>query len=252
MVTRARDQAPRLVAALEDLDAEVIAVPTIEITEPASWEPLDRAIRLFNEGHYRWVAFTSTNAVDRFFGRLREGGLDARAFGRTKVAAVGRSTAEELDKRGIRADLVPERFTGAALAESFIHGTGRVLIPAVVGGSLEMAAALESKGWFPEVVDAYRNVIPQPSKALAAELRSGFDAVTFTSASTVRNFVTLIGSPRRLRLDTAERIVACIGPKTAAAAGEAGMAVDIVPDEHTISGLVAALDRLWDERRMGR
>jgi uroporphyrinogen III methyltransferase / synthase len=257
VVTRSRSQAHRLSSALAAKGAEVVHLPTIAILDPASWADLDQSIRLLMEGYYKWVVFTSANAVEKFFSRLLATRHDARAFGRTKVAAVGKSTAEELLARGVRADLVPSKFTADDLVDAIGHGTGGVLIPRAANAPNALVQRLRTVGWTPEEVVAYRNVAPRKTPELAAGIAAGaFDVVTFTSASTARNFVKLIGDPSRLGLsprDPRDRLVACIGPVTAAAAEKRGLRVDVVAEEHTTDGLVAALvESAAEIRRHGR
>ena len=245
VVTRSRSQAHHLSSALAAQGANVIHLPTIAILDPASWAELDQSIRLLMEGYYKWVIFTSANSVDKLFERLLATRHDARAFGRTKVAAVGKSTAEELSARGIRADLVPAKFTAEDLVDEIGHGTGGVLIPRAANAPNAMVQRLRAVGWTPEEVVAYRNVAPKKMPPAAADVTEGaFDVVTFTSASTARNFVKLIGTPAKLGLspkDEPQRLVACIGPVTAAEATKRGLRVDVVATQHTTDGLVSAL-----------
>lgn len=245
VVTRSASQAPRLSTRLAEEGAEVLHVPTISIQDPPSWTELDHATQLLIEGYYKWVLFTSANTVERFFKRLVATRHDARAFGRTKVAAVGTATAEALRERGIHPDLVPRKFTADDLVAAIGHGTGGVLVPRAATAPDSVVPALRTVGWTPEEVVAYRNVVPRDTSPALEAVRAGeFDAVTFTSASTARNFVKLAGPPADLGLapkDPPQRIVACIGPVTAAEAEKRGLRVDVVAAEHTVDGLVAAL-----------
>jgi uroporphyrinogen III methyltransferase/synthase len=236
VVTRGRGQAGSLTTALQRLGAGVIEMPVIEIADPTSWDELDQAIRLLAEGFFKWAIFTSANAVHKVFERLHRADLDSRAFGRSKVAAVGNATAGLLTRRGIRPDLVPPQFTGAAVAEALGRGSGRVFLPRAEGAPRELVEALTANGWSVREVAAYRNVPAGDDSAYpAAVVREGrFDVVTFTSASTVRNFVAIAGTEVRGH-------VACIGPVTADAARDAGLRVDVVAEEHTVPGLVRAL-----------
>ena len=245
VVTRARRQAGALSEQLEELGAEVIEMPVIEIADPKSWAELDQSIRLLAEGFFRWVVFTSGNSVEKVFERIAHASLDARAFGRAKVAAVGSTTAGLLAQRGIRADLVPSQFTASAVAEALGRGSGRILLPRVQGAPQDVVDALSSNGWSVREVPAYRNLpAGADSPGASAIATKRFDVVTFTSASTVRNFLTVAGDPERLGLGAGgggNRAVACIGPVTAAAATEAGLRVDVVAEEHSVPGLVRAL-----------
>jgi uroporphyrinogen III methyltransferase/synthase len=236
VVTRGRGQAGTLTSALEAHGAAVVEMPVIAIADPESWDDLDQSLRLLVEGFFKWVVFTSANAVDKVFERIDDAGLDSRALGRAKVAAVGGTTAGLLAGRGVRADLVPPEFTGAAVAEALGRGSGRVLLPRVEGAPRDLVDALGAAGWNVREVAAYRNLPASPDSLGAAVVASGrFDVVTFTSASTVRNFLAIAGSLP----ETGH--VACIGPVTAEAARSAGLRVDVVADEHTVPGLVQAI-----------
>lgn len=240
VVTRSREQAGDLISKLASLGADVLAIPTIEIRDPLSWQDVDVALKELENGDYAWVVFTSVNAVRKILERAG----DASAFTTTKVAAVGRSTAMSLSDRGIDADVVPDSFEGQALARSLGPRAGRVLLPRVAEGPRDLIESLTSLGWEVVQVDAYRNVPVRPDSQNLRPLRSGdFDVVTFTSPSTVRNFVRAV-SPKAIGIDQdsdGTRSVACIGPSTAAAARESGVRVDIVAAEHTVEGLVDAV-----------
>ncbi|MGI8708814.1 MAG: uroporphyrinogen-III synthase [Actinomycetota bacterium] len=251
IVTRPRHQADALGRAFEERGAKVVYFPTIEIQDPPSWEHLDLSIRKLAEGLYSWVIFTSSNGVERFFQRLGRAELDARAFGRTKVAAVGSTTEKVLDEHGIRADFVPESFTGEALAETMGRGLGRVLIPRAELAPREMLEILESAGFIPEEVVAYRTVVASRRATEARDIAAGgFDVVTFLSGSTATGFVGVFGPPTVLDLgpsdgsdssDGSGRTVAAIGPKTAEVAADLGFRVDVVAPDHTAEGLIEAL-----------
>ncbi|HEX2235868.1 MAG TPA: uroporphyrinogen-III synthase, partial [Actinomycetota bacterium] len=150
-----------------------------------------------------------------------------------------------LRARGIAPDLVPRRHTGEDLAGVLGRGTGRVLLPRVEGAPRALVDDLVDAGWEVDEVAAYRNVPADPGPALE-EVRAGrFDAVVLTSGSTARGFVDAAGPPEGLGLAPGqhpERVVACIGPRTAAAAAEAGLRVDAVAREHTTAGTVKALE----------
>ncbi|HVM35301.1 MAG TPA: uroporphyrinogen-III C-methyltransferase [Actinomycetota bacterium] len=229
VVTRPSGRAGALTGRLTALGANVVALPAIAIEDPESWDALDSGLGKLGEGGYDWVAFASAAGVERFFRRLLEQGRDARAFGSTKVAAVGDATAAALAARGIRADLVPERFTGAALAAALGDGPGEVLLPRVSDGPRDLVDEVERRGWRVDEVAAYRNV---PGEV---DHPGDFDAASFTSASTVRAFAAAIPT-----LPEGAKVV-CIGPATAAAAEEAGYRVDAVADPHTLDGLAAAV-----------
>jgi uroporphyrinogen III methyltransferase / synthase len=234
-VTRTRAQAGKLSAMVRELGGEPLELPAIRITDPSSFDALDRAIERL--ASYAWVVFGSTNAVDAVWSRL--GDRDARSFGSSRVAAVGPATAEALRARGINADLVPPTFTSEALAAALGSGSGDILVSQAEGAPEELVAALEGAGWRCNVAAAYRTVTDDTSVATGRDaLDRGVDAVVFTSASTVRSFVQLWGAPR------GGVAVVTIGPRTSEAAAELGIAVGAEADPHTLEGLVNALVEL--------
>lgn len=248
VVTRPRHQADALGRAFEERGAKVVYFPTIEIQDPPSWERLDLAIRKLADGLYSWVVFTSSNGVERFFQRLDVAELDARALGRTRVAAVGSTTERVLREHGIRADFVPQSFTGEALAETMGRGLGRVLIPRAEVAPHDMVEILESAGFIPDEVVAYRTVVASRRSPEAKDIASGdFDVVTFLSGSAATGFVGVFGPPAVLDLapssgdDGTGRTVAAIGPKTAEVATDLGFRVDVVAPDHTAEGLIEAV-----------
>jgi uroporphyrinogen III methyltransferase/synthase len=233
IVTRAREQASGLVERLHELGAATVELPVIEIGEPddggvALREAAGRV------GEYDWVVFTSANAVVRFFAALGAVGSDTRALGGRRVAAIGPGTADALATAGVRADLVPERFVAEALLDAFPPGPGRVLLPRAAVARDALPAGLAGRGFTVDVVEAYRTIVGRPSsEALAAAATAS--AVTFTSSSTVTNYLAVAGDL------PVPPVVACIGPITADTARAAGLTVDVVAAEHTIDGLVTAL-----------
>ena len=233
IVTRARPQASGLVERLHELGAATVELPVIEIGEPADGGTALRAAA-GRVADYDWVAFTSANAVGRFFAALGEVGADTRALGGRRVAAIGPGTAEALAAAGVRADLVPDRFVAESLLEAFPDGPGRVLLPRAAIARDALPAGLTERGWTVDVVEAYRTAVGRPApEALAAA--GSAHAVTFTSSSTVTNYLAVAGDV------PVPPVVACIGPITADTARAAGLSVDVVAAEHTIEGLVSAL-----------
>lgn len=233
VVTRAREQASELVERLRDLGADTVELPVIEIGEPPDGGAALAAAAL-RVGEFDWVAFTSANAVERFFACLNGLGADARALGGVRVAAIGPGTAGTLEHWGVRADLVPGHYVAEAVVDAFPPGPGRVLLPRAAVARDALPAGLAAKGWAVEVVEAYRTLIGRPSpEALTAA--AGADAVTFTSSSTVTNWLEVAGG------QPVPAVVACIGPITAETARAAGLPVHVVAAEHTIDGLVGAL-----------
>lgn len=241
LVTRARDQASQLSELLRALGAQALEAPAIQIQKLGDYTPLDTALLRLHD--YRWTVFTSANGVAAVFHRLKALGMDARAFGQTRVAAVGPTTAAALEERGITPDFVPGQYltkaVAAGLAQRDIAGA-RVLLPRTDIVGEDLAGALGAAGALVDQVVAYRTVQAATLDPEVEEiLQEGkMDMVTFTSSSTVKHFVRLLDGNVAL---LSQSRIACIGPVTAKTAAEAGLRVDIVAQEHTIPGLVAAI-----------
>jgi uroporphyrinogen III methyltransferase/synthase len=232
VVTRAREQASGLRTRLEALGADVLELPAIEI------EPV--AFGLPALATYAWLVFTSANGVDAFFDRgLAPAGLDTRALGHLRVAAIGPGTAAALVGRGIRPDVVPERFVAESLLDAFPPGTAgeRLLLARAEQARDVLPEGLTERGYTVDVLTVYRTVRAEPDPDELARVRDGrVDAITFTSSSTVTNFCDLAGP-----LPDPQPLVVSIGPVTSATARERGLRVDAEADPHTVDGLVAAL-----------
>jgi uroporphyrinogen-III synthase len=233
LVTRPRPEADELATLLRRRGARAIVAPGIELT-PVRSAALTRALAELADGAFAWITLTSPRTVQVLSERLKPGEVHA------KVAAVGEGTAEAFRRWSRReAELIPRTFTTEGLARAFPRGVGRVLTPRADVAPEGLQDALERKGWNPTRVDAYRTRSAQrlPVEARTALQRGDVDAVTFTSASTVRGFVgaldTVTGNPK----------VVCIGPVTAREAREHGLRVHAVASPHTIEGLVAAVER---------
>jgi uroporphyrinogen III methyltransferase/synthase len=219
-------------------------VPTIAVEPPRTPAQMERAIKGLVTGRYEWVVFTSTNAVKAVREKFTEFGLDARAFAGVKIACVGDATADAVRAFGIEPEMVPsgEQSSEGLLADfppydSVLDPIDRVLLPRADIATETLAAGLAERGWEVDDVTAYRTVRAAPP---AAEIRDaiksgGFDAVLFTSSSTVRNLVGIAGKPH------ARTVVACIGPKTAETARELGLRVDVQPETANVPSLVSAL-----------
>jgi len=261
VVTRTREQASELVNLLENYGAECLEYPTISLEPVASYDVLDRALAEIDT--YHWLLFASINAVEYFFKRLFELGKDVRDLKGPKIAAVGRVTAEALASRGIRADLLPEEFTGDGLAETLIK-TGvqglRILIPRALKAREILPESLESGGADVTVAPVYQNVLPASSSGekLKGDLcqvlqEKSVDMVTFTSSSTVKNFVTLldIRSPDEMQEIMSGVAVATIGPITAKTAEQFGLHVDVQPAEYTIPDLVDSIVEYFTSQPAG-
>ena len=243
LVTRPRAQAGRLATLLEANGAEVVALPAIAIEPPDDWGPLDEAIR--GLASYRWVVFTSVNGVAAFRTRLAQAGLDARCLAGRQVAAIGPETAEELRRAGIEPDLVPGEYRAEGLLEALgarLHRGDRVLLVRAADAREILPQGLEARGNPVTVVPAYRTVFVRDSADRVRTLleSGGLDAVTFTSSSTVRGFLALLGPvPARQLLQGV--VVAAIGPVTAATATEHGLSVTVIPRKYTIPALADAI-----------
>ena len=243
LVTRTREQAGEFTALLEERGAEPVSFPTIKITNPPAWGPVDRAIKRL--GSYDWVIFTSVNGVDRFFERLYRLGLDLRELKGVKVCAIGPRTAEAVKGLRIKVDLLPKKF----VAESILDALGRrgirgkrFLLPRALVAREVLPTEIRRLGGRIDVVPVYRTVRPRKSAEEMREvLRSGgVDVVTFTSSSTVTNFAGSFRKGELPGLLDGVR-VACIGPITAATARGYGLTVDIMPKKYTIPGLTEAM-----------
>lgn len=248
MVTRTREQASELVSMLEEQGADVLERSTIAIQDPDSWEPLDLALNKLHK--YDWVLFTSLNAVQNFFLRLHGQGLDARAFGRARIGVVGTATAEALRGYGLRADMVPAKFTSEGLAESLLGAgvSGKyILIPRAAKAREVLNDTLQQAGAMVEAVPVYQNVRPTGyDDQLRQELtEKRVDVVTFTSSSTVTNFLHMLNEkdPQKLKELLQHTTIAAIGPITAQTVRQSGLDVDIQPETHTIPELVEAIVR---------
>ncbi|HZA10831.1 uroporphyrinogen-III synthase [Mycobacterium sp.] len=244
LVPRTKDQAGEMSERLIAHGALPIQVPTIAVEPPRSPAQMERAVKGLVDGRYQWVVFTSTNAVRAVWEKFGEFGLDARAFSGVKIACVGQATADRVRAFGITPELVPtgEQSSLGLLDEFPPHDdifdpVNRVLLPRADIATETLAEGLRERGWEIEDVTAYRTVRAAPPPAETREMikSGGFDAVCFTSSSTVRNLVGIAGKPH------ARTIVACIGPKTAETAAEFGLRVDVQPETAAIGPLVEAL-----------
>jgi uroporphyrinogen III methyltransferase / synthase len=219
-------------------------VPTIAVEPPRTPQQMERAVRGLVTGRYQWVAFTSVNAVRAVREKFEEYGLDARAFAGVKVAAVGDQTAAALRAFGINPDLMPDDEQSAeGLANSWpayddlLDPINRVLLPRADIATEGLVTRLTELGWEAEDVTAYRTVraAPPPAPTREAIKGGGFDAVLFTSSSTVRNLIGIAGKPHSVT------VIAVIGPETAKTAAEFGLRVDVIAPTPSASALVDAL-----------
>jgi uroporphyrinogen III methyltransferase/synthase len=251
LVPRARGQAEGFSRLLRERGAETLEVPAIEIRPVSSSAQLDLALEQLTAGRYDWLVVTSVNGV----AALREraamppgpAGRGARP-GRARVAAVGPATEAALREWGVVPDLVPEVATTAELGRCFPPGSGEVLLARADRANPGLGAALRAKGWRTREVVAYHTVpVGELDPAARRRLDGGtVDWVAFTASSTVEGFVNGYGGPPPDGVR-----VAAIGPVTADAAREAGMRVAATASEHTIPGLVGAIERAAAAGRPG-
>ncbi|WP_344487535.1 bifunctional uroporphyrinogen-III C-methyltransferase/uroporphyrinogen-III synthase [Nonomuraea monospora] len=252
LVPRTKEQSRAMSEQLVAYGAVPEEVPTISVEPPRTPQQMDRAIKGLVTGRYEWVAFTSANAVKAVREKFEEYGLDARAFAGLKVAAVGDATARALVEFGVKPDLLPsgEQSSEGLVAEwppydSMLDPINRVLLPRADISTDTLVAGLTELGWECDDVTAYRTVraAPPPAPIREAIKGGGFDAVLFTSSSTVRNLVGIAGKPHNVT------VIAVIGPQTAKTAEEFGLRVDVMADKPSASALAAAVAEFGAKQR---
>jgi uroporphyrinogen-III synthase len=243
LVGRARHQAGALSAELCKLGATVLEIPFIEIRKPRSFRPLDAALRNLNQTD--WLILTSVNGVEAFWDRMARLHVDKNALKHLRVAAIGPATKKAIELGGKQVNVVPKEYVAEAVVRSLrrrIKGKHVLLVRAKVARDV-IPLELRKAGATVDVVEAYETVVPQSSRirvrAALEDPRRRPQVVTFTSSSTVRNFVTLLGGSRRAALKSI--LTASIGPVTSATLRELGLAVDIEAREYTIPGLIEAI-----------
>jgi uroporphyrinogen III methyltransferase/synthase len=241
MVTRPKEQSRELSDRLRALGSSVIELPTIEILPPTNLASLDNAAQ--NLRSYDWVIFTSVHGVQSFLSRMKALNIPDTNLRLTRVAAIGPVTAAALKTASIEPEYVPTEY----LSERIVEGMGtvrgkRILLPRADIASKVLPTLLRENGAIVDEIIAYRTVTPQDltfEKAKAL-FNSGVDIVTFTSPSTVRNLVQVVG--KNELVDLLRKVkVACIGPVTLEAVRELGVEVNVVSKEHTVNGLVEAI-----------
>lgn len=247
LTTRPAAQAKNLVRLLEDQGAEVIEFPTIRISSLNDYQKLDLAIERLLD--YDWIIFSSPNGVDHFWRRLKMKGRDARSLSRLKIGAIGPKTASKLENIGIMADFLPDEYS----SQGIIRGIGsfrikgrKILLPRADIAPSSLPEGLKKLGARVEEVVAYRTQLSSEEDLVMVRnrLKNGeISIIVFTSSSTVRNFVKLMGG-----IDLGNAEVACIGPITASEAEKAGMNPGIVPLDHTIEGLAEEIINVLSKR----
>jgi uroporphyrinogen III methyltransferase/synthase len=241
VMTRPERQADDLARLLRAQGAKPIAFPTISINPPADWNELDAALDQLESFH--WLIFTSANGVHFFFERLYQKGRDVRDLKGIHICCIGPATARQLDDRGIRVDLVPDEYIAEGILKSFatmdLQGR-KILIPRAARARDILPETLKKQGAEVTVATTYRTVNSGRKKEeLTAWIDAGdVDVITFTSSSTVTNFVEIMGQDYKL---PSHIKIACIGPVSASTAQKAGFTIDMMQEEYTMEGLVRSL-----------
>jgi uroporphyrinogen-III synthase len=250
LVSRARKQAGTLSSALRELGCEVLEIPFIEIRRPTSYRPLDESLQ--NLANYDWLILTSVNGVEAFFERMDKCKVSAAALAGTNIAAIGPATRKAIEARGVEVRVTPKEYVAESVVRALarrVKGKRVLLVRAKVARDV-IPRELRNAGARVDVIEAYETVAPESSrKRLLSALAGGArkpHAITFTSSSTVKNFVLLLGL-RRARAALKKTALrngihsASIGPVTSATLREFGLPVDMEAREYTIPGLVAAI-----------
>ena len=242
VVTRAKGQAETLSAKLHELGADVVELPTIEIRPASDYAPLDRA--LDSLACYDWLIFTSVNGVRFFLERLDRSGCDLRNM-RARLCAIGPATRAALERVHLKVDLMGREYVAeglvAALAPYDLAGK-RVLLPRAAEARDLVPSELARRGAVVDVVEAYRTVVPETAATEAREIFGGArrpDCITFTSSSTVKNFVAVAGARSLVGVHAVS-----IGPITSGTARAAGIRVVAEAQPFTVDGLVNAIVQL--------
>ncbi len=247
LVGRARHQASALSSGLRKLGAQVIEIPFIEIRKPRSYKPLDAALKNLRE--YDWLILTSVNGVEALWERLKKLGLSNRQLRHLKIAAIGPATKKAIEERGLRVQVMPKEYVAESVVASLrrqVKGKRILLARARVARDV-IPRELRKLGATVDVVEAYETVVPKTSRkrlqALLKDPQRRPDVITFTSSSTVRNFVALLGRKDRGRVARDHKTIcfASIGPVTSATLRELGLRVDTEAKAYTIPGLTQAI-----------
>ena len=243
LVGRAAHQASALAKGLEAEGAQVLAIPFIEIRPPKSYKPLDAALK--NLQHYDWLILTSVNGVETLHSRLKKLRVNKSNFSHIKIAAIGPATGKALESHGLKVHVMPKEYIAESVVESLrakVKGKRVLLARAKVARDV-IPRDLRKVGAKVDVVEAYETVIPKKSRArLRTALKNPKQrphVITFTSSSTVKNFLALLGKGSMNKLKDIR--LASIGPITSATLGELGLRADIQAKTYTIPGLIQAI-----------
>jgi uroporphyrinogen-III synthase len=264
LVGRARHQASKLSSGLRKLGAQVVEIPFIEIRSPRSYKPLDSALRNIRE--YDWLILTSANGVDSLWERLEKLRLTRSHLRHLRVAAIGPATKQAIESRGLKVTMVPKEYVAESVVKSLrgrVKGKRVLLARAKVARDV-IPRELRKLGAEVDVVEAYETVVPRTSgRRLRSALENSKrrpDVITFTSSSSVRNFVSLLVGPHSFAKSTKEWGIqnkdvlngvqfASIGPVTSSTLQEYGLTVHIEAREYTIPGLIRAIEQSFVVRR---
>jgi uroporphyrinogen-III synthase len=253
LVGRARHQAGTLSGELRKLGAQVLEIPFIEIRKPVSFRPLDSAVK--NLDSYDWLILTSVNGVDAMWNRLAKFKVQKSKRSRLRVAAIGPATKKSIVQHGWKVDVVPKEYVAESVVRSLkgkVKGKRVLLVRAKVARDV-IPRELRNAGAHVDVVEAYETVVPEASRRrLQTTLKNPGkrpQVVTFTSSSTVKNFVQLLGTQHKRKLLDGIQ-TASIGPVTSATLRKLGLSVDIAAREFTIPGLVTAIADVITCRRL--
>lgn len=243
LTTRASKQSGGLAQPLRELGAEVVEIPTIEIKPPASYKPLDDALR--NIAGYQWLVLTSVNGVEAVFERLKKLNLTADHLKHLQIAAIGPATQKAIEAQGLSVAVTPEKYIAESVVEALRGKTEgkRVLLARAKVARDVLPNELRKAGVHLDVVEAYETVVPAGAQAKLQRVFSGKaqrpDIVTFTSSSTAANFLALLGKDAQRALK--DVALASIGPVTSKALSAAGFPPTIEAREYTMQGLVLAI-----------
>jgi uroporphyrinogen-III synthase len=244
LVSRAKKQAGALSSLLRDLGCQVIEIPFIEIRKPSSFKPLDTALTVL--GSYDWLILTSVNGVDAMFERMDRKRLDPSSLSQLKIAAIGPATKKAIEKRGFKVAVTPKEYIAESVVAALhkrVNDKRVLLVRAKIARDV-IPRELRKAGAQVDVIEAYETIVPESSRQRLSKLLVSNrkpHAITFTSSSTVKNFVDLIGlrGGRAVIKDGVH--TASIGPVTSATLRELGLPVNIEAKEYTMQGLVDAI-----------
>ena len=248
LVTRSRTQSSSLIKSLEELGADTIEIPSIEINQLDDYSLIDSLLITLD---YDWIIFSSANAVDIFFSRVTSHGKDSRDLKGITIGAIGPATTEALNKRGISPDFVPQRSVSEEVLSELSNlnwENKKVLLPGSNIGRDVLEKGLNELGANASRVPIYNTSSPKNIESQAKRaIQSGLDLITFTSSSTVENLLDILSDDKQYLNKTP---IACIGPITAKTASDLGLEVDVMASTHTVNGLVDSITEYFSTREI--